>query len=301
MMKTFTCLAVCILMLLSVGSASATPMFAPFLSVDVNGGQTTVGPTQEDWTGRNVLDGSLAWSFSPSTLNNSYPVSTSIVSSGQVDVALTGVGVTLASRDRMNPPWNGDTNACCHEPLAHVYRDFAYSTRDTNIGFGRHYIEIEFSGLDVGQTYEITTLAYDQSSTGEGEAESAGYMAWSLFNPAQWMDDNIGSGENYQPAINGVNNPVPTKYRAPVSGGWPSNYGGFEAGMYHYSGSLRAKADSNGEIHVYGWADPNSYSAQTISMIGGYEIGLAPEPTSLVLWGLGLIGIGLYGRRRRSA
>ena len=60
----------------------------------------------------------------------------------------------------------------------------------------------------------------------------------------------------------------------------------------------RQNSDNTGKLVFYGWADPNNYSTQTISMINGLRITIS-EPASIMLMGLGLLG--LVGLCRRHA
>lgn len=272
----------------------AAPINTPFLGVDINGGQSTYGPTQPvqagepanpGWQGWNVNDGDFF--VSPTTVTKSFP--TAGVTSGAVNVSMTGVGVSLTARLRgMNST----------EPWGDMQRDFVIANRNTNIGFGRHYLQFDFSGLDPNTAYEITMFNYDPNSSQTGN--DRGYMAWGTQNPATWLDTNVGSGQNYQPAVGGVNNPIPTLARVPDTGPWPSQPGAggtFAGGFYFYSGSFIVNADGAGKASVYGWADPNSYSSQTGSLVNGFQIGAVPEPASILLIGFGLVAI-LANRRR---
>jgi hypothetical protein len=280
----------CVGLLLFAANAPAAPISTSFLNVDINGG---TGPTQPDgtpaWQAFNVpADNAFVWGASGTTLSNVYATGV-----GNVTVELTGIGASLNSRNRNNPPWENDTTTG-HEPLARMYRDFAYATRDSNIGFGRNFVQVHLEGLTAGQQYEITAFSYDQNS-----ANNDSYMAWGIQNPAAWLDANVGAGANYQPAVGGVNNPIPTLARNHSTGSWPSSKGGFEAGTYYYSSSFLVTANGTGELDFYGWADPETYTGtQTISMINGFQIGAVPEPTALLLVGMGLFG--LAAARRRS-
>lgn len=276
--------------------ALAAPLYSPFLAVDINGGQGVYGPTQPvqagepanpGWQGWNVNDGDLFGTL-PITVTKSFP--TAGVASGSVNVSMTAVGVSGTARLR---------SMASSEPWGDMQRDFVMTTRNTSGGFGRHYFQFDFSGLDPNKSYEITMFNFDPNSSQTGN--DRGYMAWGIQNPATWLDTNVGTGQSYQPAVGGVSNPIPTLARVPDTGPWPSQSGAggtFSGGFYYYSGSFVVTANGAGAASVYGWSDPNSYNSQTASLVNGFQISPVPEPTAIVLVGLGVVG--LVANRRRS-
>jgi hypothetical protein len=144
-----------------------------------------------------------------------------------------------------------------------------------------------------GQAYEFTGYARDHFNGGTDS-----WQAWSdrgyigADGPGAYMDANFGAGSLYQPAPGGVNNPIPTKKRSPISG--PA-----AVDPYAHAATFRAYADGSGVLELYGWGDPNSYSGtQTASLLNGFQLGVAPEPTSLAMLVIGLLGMMVGGRRR---
>jgi hypothetical protein len=112
------------------------------------------------------------------------------------------------------------------------------------------------------------------------------------------MDANFGAGSLYQPTPGGGNNPIPS---LPGNGALSrqATSGPDSTDPYGYAHTLRIKADGSGMIELYTWADPDSYSGtQTATLLNGFQLGCAPEPTSLTLFALGLLGAMLIGRRR---
>src|SRR5690606_30540338 len=126
-----------------------------------------------------------------------------------------------------------------------------------------------------------TSFARDRANLGAGENNpAASFQAWTdraalggLDGPGAWMDANFSPGGLYQPAIGGVNNPIPTLARSPTTG--PDSID-----PYAYAASFRTVADGNGDIALYGWADPNgNIGTQTASLLNGFQIARVPDPS----------------------
>jgi hypothetical protein len=267
----------------------AAPTFTPFLSVDVNGynagGGQALGPTEpgyQEWEMAEglFLDPSIDWGNSGAAgLTKVFPTS-----EGNITANLKGI-VPNSFRGARNRGDNSDAQG-------DMTQDFVFSQRGVE-GFGQHYHKLTLSGLIAGQIYEFTGYARDHFN---GGADS--WQAWSdrgfmgTDGPGAWMDANVGAGALYQPAPGGVNNPIPTKWRSPTSG--PAS-----VDPYGYAATYRAVADGSGVLELYTWADPNSFSGtMTATLLNGFQLAVAPEPTSLAMLAMGLIGL-LFVRRRR--
>jgi hypothetical protein len=297
-LKLFACLMLGTLA--TVSQAVAAPIFTPFLSVDVNGynadGGQSKGPNAagyQDFTAAQDLfaDPSINWGSSGAAgLTNVY---------GAYTVNIKGIPGAAGNRAARNRGANAGA-------LSDVTQDFVYAERGNNGGFGQHWIKVTVSGLIPNQGYEMTAFAREPFNGGVG-ATDASFQAWSdrnrlggLDGPGLWMDANVGPGALYGPVygspadpVNDGNykNPIPTAVRSPVSG--PDS-----ADPYAYAATFLTKANGSGVIEVYGWGDPQSFSGtQTVSLLNGFQLGQVPEPTSLVLFGLGMMGLTVYRRR----
>jgi len=294
-LKLYACLVVAGA-LVAATSAVAAPSYMPFLSVDVNGasfalGQST-GPTEAGFHGWTLWE-----AFDPFDPNynpaedwgNTSPV-TKTFSTSKGDVTATLLGVVPNS---FRGARNRGANAGVRSSLD---QDFVFSQRGVD-GFGQTYTKITLSGPGImpNTVYEFTGHAREPFNGGTDS-----FQGWvdrarlgGLDGPGPWMDANFGAGSLYQPAAGGVNNPIPTFRRSPISG--PDPVAGQE---YLYSATFNTTSDANGVITVYTWADPNSYSGtQTATLLNGFELGCTPEPTSLVMFLLGLAGVAGFRRR----
>jgi hypothetical protein len=288
-LKLFACLAVGALS--AVTHAVAAPISIPFLAVDINGTNASgpaYGPTAAGFQPFNAADGlfldpSVDWPNSgASGLTNVY--STTL---GNVTVNMTGVGLNRGARDR-------GANAGA---LSDLYRDFAFAQRDGAIAFGRNYVKLTLSGLTPNQKYEFTGYAREPFNSGPDS-----FQAWTDIaalggsdGPSAWLDANVSAGASYQPAPGGVNNTIPHYVRSPTSG--PDS-----ADPYAYAATFVTTASAGGVATLYTWADPNSFSGvQGASLLNGFQLGVnVPEPTSLTIFSMGLVGMIFAGRRRLS-
>jgi hypothetical protein len=306
-MKMKLCGFVVIGALVCASQAMAAPMFPTFLSVDINGynagGGQTKGPTQ---AGYQELEGAEGLFLDPAIDwgNSGATGLTKVFSTpqGNITANLRGVSTQqLGARNR-----GGDGTAY---PSQGVYQDFVFAQRNFNTGnFGQNYVRLQLSGLKPNQVYEVTMQAREQAFAGmdqAGDAPAASYQSWTdiarlggVDGPGPWMDANVGASATY-PAIGQdpdpgtYKNPIPRLARSPVSG--PDN-----TDPYFYSSSFFSRADDNGRVTVYGWSDPNGLApnVQGASLLNGFQLGLAPEPTSSLL-ALLAFGLGALIRRHR--
>lgn len=277
-LKAITCLSLG--MSVFVAEAEA----AQLLAVDINGynagGGQIIGPTAAGYQGFEAaeglfLDPSIDW-------GNSGAAGLTRVF-GAYTVNIKGVGTSLGARNR-------GANA---DALGDVTQDFVFAQRDANAGLGQNYIKISISGLDAGKTYEFTGFARDHFNGGTDS-----FQAWTDRAKLGGVDGPgafLGAGVTYQPALNGALNPIPILDRSPISG--PAS-----ADPSAYAAEFLTTADLTGLLEIYLWADPNSFSGvQSASLLNGFLLSDAPpsqvpEPSSLALLALSLLGIGLWRR-----
>lgn len=252
--------------------AAFTYQQAPFLSVDLNGegGPTQANVASANWVGWAPPGG--AWS----PISQNFAVDTAYAPTGTLNVTITAFGAGTNQRNR---------GLSSTEPLGNMLTDFIYATRDTSLGLGGHGLVFDFTGLIPDAAYELTFFSFDSSNSGDQS-----FMAYGIEDPRGW--------DTYQPE---EDSPAAILARVQATGPWPSNQpdDDYDSRAYAYAGSFTAMADATGALRIYGWNDSNSYSGtQLVSMTNGFQVGLVPEPASLVLAGVGLGGL-LFGRRGR--
>jgi len=308
-LKLFVCLCAAMAMGF-VTHALAAPISTSFLSVDVNGanygGGQTVGPTLAGYQPWNAFQGfdQLDANYNPSEDwgNNGGPptgiAKTFATTQGNVAASMVGVGLNRGARNR-------GANA---GGFPELLQDFAFAQRDGAVGFGRNYIKLVLAGLIPNKTYEFTGFArepaFQDPSLADPNNAGQSFQSWTDLamlggadGPAAWMDANVGAGQSYQPAVGGVNNPIPKKGRSQVAG--PDSLSASDP--YFHSLSFLTKADATGTVTIYTWSDPNGFGAtvQGASLLNGFQLGVAvPEPASFGLCGLGFIGLIIAARRR---
>jgi hypothetical protein len=172
----------------------------------------------------------------------------------------------------------------------------------------------EFTGLAREPAFNAANLA-DPNDPGQS------YQAWTdltalggVDGPAAWLDANVGVDASYNPiwvpvdhdmdpntpTVNtdtGYKNPIPTLARSQVAGPDSLSTGT----PYFHSASFLTRANASGAITVYTWSDPNGFggTVQGASVLNGFQLGLVPEPSTLVLFAAGFVGMASLRRRVR--
>lgn len=314
--------------LVAAVEAVAEPTVPRFLSVDINGynsgGGQSIGATQAGFQGWEMatglfLDPAIDWGNSGAAgLTKVFATS-----EGNITANLRGVapGTELGARNRGVPGTD--------YPLRGALQDFVFAQNNTTVptdpvagpaggGFGQNYVRLELTGLTPNQRYQITMLAREQAFTTANREFDNPQMSAQAFSdiaalggldgPGAWLNANVGPNATYlgrwvdddmdtnTPDVDtGYKNPIPILARRPITA--------FDHPLspYYYSASFGTTADATGKVVVYTWSDANTYNGSDIqraSLLNGFEIGYVPEPTSVALFAMGLIG--LAGRRRRA-
>jgi hypothetical protein len=292
-LKLYACLVV-VGGLATVTPSVAAPLFTPFLSVDINGanagGGQPLGPTEPGYQGWTFYEGFDQFdpNYNPAEDwgNSGAAGLTKVFPTSEGNVTANLIGIAPNSfRGARNRGDNSDAQG-------DMTQDFTFTQRGVD-GFGQTYNKLTLSGLLPNQVYEFTGYARDHFNGGTDS-----FQAWSdrgyigADGPGPYMDANFGAGSLYQPAPGGVNNPIPTKRRSIISG--PA-----AADPYAHAATYRAVSNGSGVLELYMWGDPNTYSGtQTATLLDGFQLGVAPEPTSLAMFAMGLVGMMLAARRR---
>jgi hypothetical protein len=227
--------------------ASAVPIYTPFLSVDLNGGN---GPTEADFQG---------WAFAnPPGTGLGTTVSKTF---GSVAVNLTPIGAggsSFGTRDRGNPTTG---------PTPSLYRDFLFVGHDSSKGLGVEYFRFDFSGLTANKKYEFTFWSYDNNNAG-----TVNRVGYNTVVPFEFSPTDT--------------NPDPEVLANSILGGAGAGGLGTPVNAYDYSASFFARTEATGAVAIYAWNNSTAFSGQQAPMINGFQIGV-PEPATLALLGLG--------------
>jgi hypothetical protein len=317
-LKTYACLVAGALM--SVTQAMAAPLVTPFLSVDINGanygGGQTVGPTLAGFEGWNAFEGfdQLDPNYNPAEDwgNTGGPPNglTKSFASSEGNITANLIGVPTAQSNRGARNRGANTGG-----FPELYQDFPFAQRNgADAAHGRNFIKLVLSGLTPNQAYEFTGFAreaaFNAAALENPDDPGQSYQAWTdlaalggVDGPAAWLDANVGAGASYNPiwvpvdddmdpntpAVNtntGYKNPIPTLARSQVAGPDSLSTGN----PYFHSASFLTRADGSGAITVYTWSDPNGFggTVQGASLLNGFQLGIIPEPATLLMFGLGM-------------
>jgi hypothetical protein len=260
----------------SAGTFSADPygvVWSPWFGNSYAGGDGVAAPS-----GASGGPTSISKTYAingPPVADNSY---WSPIFLGQTSIPATTVTISepgtlsnyaangLSSRDRGTPsgPFGAGDND--------MFQDFVFAGSSGSNTQGTNYLQLQFTGLTPGGSYEIAAYSYANSS---GHSE-----AWTAT--------------------------------APYAPGGYTNSGGFLApsdeqvitwatgGATQAPAVFTVTADGTGSASLWTWGGSGvtGDSNSTASYIDGFQIAAVPEPATLGL--VGIASMGLLARRRRA-
>jgi hypothetical protein len=315
---------------LAVGAlVFATQAQAAFLLVDIDTqrGSTSPpvpGPTQfgfQSWpivADADPLSGSydpnLDWNANGSQALGGL-TKTFATTLGNITANISG---TSYNGTAINDNRSGRDRGANATPTSNLSRDFVFAqinNQASGASFGRNYVKLVLSGLTPNMNYSFRGWAREPAFTSTDftspTAPSVSFQAWSdlptlggLDGPAAWQDTNVSPGAAYLPAVGGANDPIPHLGRSQISG--PNSLAEpIMGGNYFYFSSVfLTKSDASGKVTVYTWSDPNDpqiAQTQGASILSGFQLEQhdTPEPASIILMGIGLLGLVAVGRKVR--
>lgn len=221
------------------------------------------------------ITATLSIDSAASTANDSVLAGNNAGDYGQVN----GVA-SLNSRDRGSPSAANGVND------SDMFRDFVFTgnnSGNTNIQ-STNFIDLALSGLTAGASYKVALYSYDSSSTGNS-------MNWTATAPM-----TSGGVDGYFAASPVGNN----TFTAPADEQTISFSNGTPAPAV-----FTETADSHGDLNFYGFGGNGVSGNQsaTSAYLDGFQIASAtaatPEPTSILTFGIGALGLLGYRRARR--
>jgi hypothetical protein len=295
-----------------------------FLAVDIDlqrGPNGVLGPTQSGYQSWPIVadddplsnpnyDPNKDWNANGSAaaggLTKTFATTQGNISADVQGISFNGTVSADNRSGRDRGPNGGDQS--------NLYRDFIFSqinNQASGASFGRNYVKLTLSGLTPNQTYEFTGFAredaFNSTAFADPTAPSVSFQAWTtqdklggVDGPAAWQDANVAPGSAYMPAIGGTMNPIPTLGRSQVSGPDSLTLRNQGGNPFWFSSSFLVKSSATGSVTIYTWSDPNSpqiAQTQGASLLNGFRLASLPEPTSIALFAIGLVG--LVGLRRR--
>jgi hypothetical protein len=164
------------------------------------------------------------------------------------------------------------------------------------------------SGLvsDTNRTYSgrLIDIASDGTVTADsGNGDPFSYNRWFFSNNGSTFTlEDLGSGQPSQTIIGGTagsNTAYPTSGDGSITGNGPHNP--FLQGVAHFTLNIEgvmAGTIANDVVFSFGTTPCSLMPSSCID--GGGGIQSTPEPARVFLTGLGLLGLGIFGRRRRQ-